>query len=145
MGEGYWTTTDSVPDFTEFIIPIIFTSPIDPDLMNISIVTDQYFVGSSVIVDALSFEYEITAIEPTNDLSSDIKLYPNPTTGNLNIQTTSDQPTKIFVFDLMGRLLMNQSMSSSFEQIDLSMYSGNLVVLKIEQEDGVTSRLIKIN
>jgi hypothetical protein len=41
IGSGFWSTTDSIGDYTEFVAPIVFQSMDTPDTLNITIITDQ--------------------------------------------------------------------------------------------------------
>jgi hypothetical protein len=84
------------------------------------------------------------AVGITNsETTANLTLYPNPTTGILNIQcTTNDAQWKnaeIQLFDIYGRRLQVVEVTSDVTQIDLSRYSTGIYVVKLVNEGKVVS------
>lgn len=66
---------------------------------------------------------------------TDFQLYPNPTNGILYIKTTK-QVTHIAVFDLSGRMLLENFNNSS---IQLETLTSGVYLVKVEDENGASS------
>jgi endonuclease I len=70
---------------------------------------------------------------------SEIKLYPNPTSGDvLNID--ANQNLSITIFDLLGKKLIIDSVSSSKKQVDISKLKSGAYFIKLSSEDGTATR-----
>ncbi len=61
----------------------------------------------------------------------DIKVYPNPSTGKINIETL--EMIKVEVMDMQGRIVL----SSSEIQIDLSDKSKGIYFIRVTTNNGV--------
>lgn len=78
--------------------------------------------------------------------SSKIKVYPNPTSGRLEIlSTTSTLITKVELMDLHGRTLKTLSLNSTLGTLDISGYHSATYLLKLTTGEGVEviKRIIK--
>jgi len=84
----------------------------------------------------------VIGISAINDdfLNHKIYVFPNPTTGNLNIETDL-KIESVEVFDATGRLLQKEK-SSSFE---LKKRDAGIYILKIKTNEGVGIKRILIN
>ncbi len=65
--------------------------------------------GISCVLDNTEFE--------SAELSN---IYPNPTKNNLNIEVLTDEAQQLSIFDLNGKLLLEVTLSTGLNQIDLS-------------------------
>ena len=73
-----------------------------------------------------------------------IKVYPNPTDGQVSIMLPSTNEVKITVYDLNGRLLLNKVSTSDNFIINLDKYEAGVYVLKIKMGQNETvKRIIK--
>lgn len=79
----------------------------------------------------------------TKNLTQNISIYPNPTSSNINIKTSSDYKVlSVEVFSSTGKTLVLNSKSISY--IDLSNYSQGLYFIKISTNKGdFFKRIIK--
>ncbi len=73
-----------------------------------------------------------------NDFYNSIKIYPNPTTGWLKIET--ENHTTITIQDLNGKILQTQDVDKQ-GQIDISSLSSGMYLLRTKE--GVTRKFIK--
>lgn len=121
IGDGQWTTTDSTGDYSEFVIPITFYSNQIPDTLNITILTDQYDVGSKLIVDNLEMEYQSTGVSSIND-KNEVLCYPNPSSGIFTFQMDKMDDVVIQIYNMEGRLVNETQGLLSKSTIDLSNY-----------------------
>jgi hypothetical protein len=73
--------------------------------------------------------------ETENELTEPIEIYPNPTTGiiNINVQTLNqDESLQLRVFDVFGKEIINQQLNNSNnQQIDLSPYGKGVYFLQV--------------
>ncbi|AEA42337.1 T9SS type A sorting domain-containing protein [Fluviicola taffensis] len=70
---------------------------------------------------------------------SNVKIYPNPTTGKLFFDGLTTMNASIEVYDLNGKLLLTQENTSSKGSISLEMLDGNIFIVKIH-ENGMTTQ-----
>jgi len=84
--------------------------------------------------------------EPYFEDHLDIKLYPNPTSGNLNIEfNTSDKNSNKYVevFDILGNELMNFMISgTNYYTIDMSKFTSGFYFLKVRIRDQIIIKKI---
>jgi hypothetical protein len=93
----------------------------------------------SIIILHLTVETGISSY----DLSANMKVYPNPTSGVLNVELTTNNvqfgDVKIQIYDVYGKLLDNvetQNIASPHTtQIDLSRYSSGIYFIKAVDGD----------
>jgi len=72
-----------------------------------------------------------------------ITIYPNPSTGIFNI--VSQQNASVEIYDLLGKLVYNQSLVSGTNSIDISNFNSGVYLLKATDANGNTEthKLIK--
>lgn len=134
IGSGFWSTTDSIGDYTEFVAPIAFQSTESPDTLNITIITDQNQVGSSLQIDALEFEYTTTSVKEKNSPSA--TLYPNPCTDRLFLSTLETDPEDILIYDLSGQKIhLDSSIRSGV--IDVTALPTGIYIAELHFQDAV--------
>jgi hypothetical protein len=75
--------------------------------------------------------------DPISPLSM-IKVYPNPTAGELTITSCELQVTSIEIFDVLGRRVSSNSkiISSSHQTVDISFLNSGIYFVKITTEQG---------
>ena len=76
------------------------------------------------------------------DFSASFKIYPNPTSGNLHVES-SQQLERIELFSISGKLLM--SINETVDVIDLSKYQSGFYLIKLMDVYGNTAvkRVVK--
>jgi len=78
---------------------------------------------------------------------SQVKLFPNPASGNLNIDLTAFQkiPSSYIIRDLSGRLLKEGALSEIVETVDVSELPSGILILEMQFESGVLrQRFVKL-
>jgi len=79
-----------------------------------------------------------------NELLHKVKIYPNPTDAQVSIVLANTEDTMVMVYDLNGRLLLQESHSSTQINIDLSHYQTGVYLLKVKMNDKeLIKRVIK--
>jgi hypothetical protein len=74
-----------------------------------------------------------------------LNIFPNPASDFINIKFLNERPENLYLFliDLNGKILLIRKVSSDSEQIDLSVISPGMYLLKITDNQKVT-RLFKV-
>ena len=75
----------------------------------------------------------------------DINVYPNPTTGTLQLATTNVVIETVEVYDLRGRLVLSRTFNVENPSLDLTDFEAATYILRITTERGtLTKRIIKM-
>ena len=76
--------------------------------------------------------------------ANDIRIFPNPSNGNVYVCAESEPVLELQVFDLFGRMLFHESMGKQEFSIDLSGYNAGIYILRMITKNGVeTNRIVK--
>jgi hypothetical protein len=137
---GIWETTDF-----ENVTAITATLPNWEYFRDMDI-SDNYVYAIS---DTSLYRYQIqsnttpdpdpnptTSAEQLKQHSKPLKVYPNPSTGFINIEIEGQAPgldTKVEVFNLQGQLIISKSLNSS--TFDASGLSNGVYLLKVTSRD----------
>ncbi len=81
-------------------------------------------------------------------ISSDLFIYPNPTSGQIRINTgISDSKFTAKIFDLAGQLVLSRegAVSGYLAQLDLSELSNGLYIIQIEMNGTLINKRVSIN
>ena len=92
----------------------------------------------------VKFENE-EVLGATNNLVESVRLFPNPTTDVLQIQSPKALIEKVFVYDLLGRVVQENAFEAREQvQLNLSALKSAIYFVKISTEEGIiTKRVIK--
>jgi hypothetical protein len=74
-------------------------------------------------------------ISETKNVINSLKLYPNPTSGDLTIETP--EKGTLFVFDLNGVLLLQRELAEPTSTIDFNTLPGGVYFVKLVGSKGV--------
>ena len=83
------------------------------------------------------------AIEEHNP--GNVMVFPNPSNGMVYVRAESQQLQELQVFDLSGRMLLQQNISERESSIDLSGYNAGTYILRLTTSNGVETSKIVIN
>lgn len=140
IGSGFWSTSDSLAEFTPFSAAISFQSSDTPDTLNITVLTDQYTIGSSMILDALTFELPTTA---TRDKKlKEVSIYPNPCSNRLFMDLPPNVPVEVRMYDISGKLVM-ESKNGEQELNTSSLTPGMYTLLMDMGKEAIRQKVIK--
>lgn len=133
-----------------FIILNLFFISVKAQTVNYEYDNSGNIKSRKVITLKSSFaESDSTVLEPKmiEDTEIKIKIYPNPTSGNLKIEVLDykDNEEMIFyVYDLNGRLLLNTRRGGSINTLDLSRFPNGAYILYMTRKGANSSwRIIK--
>lgn len=117
-------------------------------------------VGNYVVLQGGSFGSVETKLFTTNaamlavhdnTLDHSLNIYPNPTTGLVNLEYTLDRGTalQVDVLDVVGKVVLNRNIASGTgvqrEVLDLSTLANGTYVLKLNTGNGQVTRTITLN
>ena len=74
-----------------------------------------------------------------------VMVFPNPSNGMVYVRAESQQLQELQVFDLSGRMLLQQNISETESSIDLSGYNAGTYILRLTTCYGVETSKIVIN
>ncbi|MFH0893911.1 MAG: lamin tail domain-containing protein [Bacteroidota bacterium] len=75
-----------------------------------------------------------------NSFVSNLHIYPNPTTGMLNIENFENGGL-LTMYDLFGRLLLSQSIDKSSLQINISGFANGFYIVKLITSNGISEQI----
>lgn len=127
----------------------------NPKIDSLNFIRSIYSATSSAdttmitaIVDADTFRTEKLAVKGLSiidkNLSSNIKIYPNPATETIYISDAAMGST-VRIYDLQGKMLVQQTVQNTTEQIDLNKIPSGMYLVQLITTDGQksTARIIK--
>ena len=97
--------------------------------------TNIYLAGSNQTIIRTSVDGVVTSnhnIAPKKDQF--YKIYPNPSNGIFNIESTISAETTVEVFDIAGRIVYQNNYNNNLIELDLTAYSNGLYLVKINSE-----------
>ena len=83
---------------------------------------------------------EVTAIEENG--VDGLKIYPNPTNGNLNIQ--AEAMRRITIANALGQVVYDQEVNSDSEVVDMAQYQTGVYMVRITTDNGVAVKRINV-
>ena len=88
----------------------------------------------------------IDAVEDYPELESNVSIFPNPTTGKVQLIATSGQLGQISVLDISGRILLSTPYTDNTSEgaIDFSAFANGVYFIRIQAEKTIrTVRVVK--
>ncbi|MFA7049830.1 MAG: T9SS type A sorting domain-containing protein [Patescibacteria group bacterium] len=78
------------------------------------------------------------SVDGIDDISSEVKLYPNPATDNIYLQIPNSpiNSAKGAVYNVIGAQVMDFTVNSNTENLDISSLPTGMYMLKIQTSDG---------
>jgi hypothetical protein len=142
IGSAYWATADSVSEYTLFTVPVTFYTTEEPDTLNITILTDQNVLGSTLTLDALSFNFPPVQVK---ELKSDrIKIYPNPCFDYLHFSSDKNIEA-IQVLAMSGHIVLEKQHSAETSKIDLQELPKGMYIARFISGDYIFHQKIMKN
>lgn len=100
--------------------------------------TSIYMVKAFAIVNGQTFYGPETTFqtwtEGVNELESSLKLYPNPTSGVLNVQ--GEGMSSIEVYNTVGQRVMTQEVNGNTAQVNTESLNNGMYFIRIKANDG---------
>lgn len=103
--------------------------------------TPDFFLGYGIP----DFDLALTlALSVEEETYSTIKIFPNPVNDILQIQLPLEANSELIIYDVLGKVVFEQYVNRSLNQIDMSTMSSGLYLLRISSETTTkTFKLVK--
>lgn len=97
---------------------------------------------SDLFVDDINISQTVNINE--YKVSENINIYPNPTTGIINFNFLNSDVEKISILDVTGKIIIEKSVNSQTDNIDISNYANGLYLIKLQTDKELfTKKIIK--
>ena len=103
-----------------------------------------YRVANSSTVITINVLHPSSSVIPITNSNQQIIIYPNPNNGNFIIETNATKKQTVQVFDLNGRLLLNQNINGLTNNIDATTLYEGIYTLAIKTTDRVINKKLVI-
>jgi hypothetical protein len=151
IGVGYFSTKDTVPDWTPFSAWIAYENTTQPDSMNIiamSTAQEVMTVGTTLYVDELYLDYTVGT--NAKDPSAGIDIYNDPETRRLMLFFTFPEPenTGIRLFDMTGKIVSDlpaEKLKNDRRVISYNGLATGVYLLQVIHGDKVLTRKFFLN
>ena len=77
-----------------------------------------------------------------NENNESISIYPNPTTGNVNVAAPG--MNHITVFNAMGQMVMDMPVSTNSQVLDMSQYQAGVYMVRVASEKGISTKRVTV-
>ena len=79
------------------------------------------------------------------DFNIDMKLYPNPSKGNIKITSSFSEPVQLMVINSLGKIIKSETTSISNKILDLSSVENGTYLIRILAAGKQTTKTLVIN
>ena len=141
--------TAAVSSWTAFDVVLTYMSGIFPDSAIIGLSASGLMpaAGSYLHVDSVNFTGTVAGVPSTTYTRYDVKMYPNPASGNVSIDfgTTLNEDVRILVMDVFGRVKTNAVYDGGRQVYDTDvskLAAGIYYVMVRAGEDIQTQKLV---
>ena len=102
---------------------------------------DVASVSSGDIFSWLTMVY-IDGYDWINESNESVVVYPNPTSGNVNV--VAPGMSHISVFNALGQMVMDMPVSTDSQVLDMSSYQAGVYMVRVATENGVSTRRVTV-
>ena len=98
-----------------------------------------------VIGQVTSFRVEVSGNGTTGKLSELVTVYPNPTTGKVQVYFPTEEAFELSVFDVSGTLIQTQKVANGLSlEVDLSdKQSGLYFIQMVTEHEIIVQQIVK--
>ncbi len=86
--------------------------------------------------------WQIVPSDEPADISFQVKVYPNPTSGYLQVET--EMPLQVSMYDLNGRMVLPVSDITSMESFDLTGFASGMYFLRVMEKENSVVKSFKV-
>lgn len=141
IGNSIYGTTDTVEQWKALEIPMTYKTSDIPDSATIFFVTGAYVQHSESIlyIDNVSFDGFVTSIKEVNTQNIAFNLFPNPSSGELNISITNkyDDNLILNIYNSLGTLIKSQRLKQNERQINIRDLKEGVYFVEINSKKGI--------
>jgi hypothetical protein len=142
IGLGYYSYADTVDVWSPFETEIIYTSPEEPDSMNIIIMASDIFntvQGSTLLIDSLMFDYS-TGIKEAVVMDEHINAFPNPCNRQISFEIQSGCENALLdIYNLSGQLMHTEAVRNKQCSVITEDYPDGMYLFRITGANSLKS------
>lgn len=102
------------------------------------------FCSDSLLSDYVETQFTTTNVGVADYEMAEVRLFPNPTTGVVTIQSALADIQRVEMYDIYGKLLMAEEVNGAIAKLNISNYAAGVYMTRIYTENGMqTARVIK--
>jgi fibronectin type 3 domain-containing protein len=144
---------------------VVVINHLTNETINVAGITDLYY-EEAIAIDVMDKSYKVKAVYPECEsdfaLNADgddfvritnlavdensllnVKLYPNPTSGQLSIE--AEEMTSVYIYDIVGQCLMQIQTNEGQATLDMSQMQNGIYFIKVNTTNGsVVQRVVKM-
>lgn len=147
LTQAVFATNQQVSTYEAFSIDLDYTpSTESPDSFNIIMISSAGSapqLGTMLFVDDLSFEYNNVSIGETEN--SIFSVYPNPSTGNVQISIDSNEPSQVSVYNSLGQLVSRTENVQRWHIMDLSGNTNGIYFIEVRNGNENYTKKLMLN
>ena len=118
----------------------VYTIRIEPNFTSGAKSVASTIVKVKALTGVVEFLVEIDGeLLSVTEISSQAKIYPNPTDGNVRVLANSDIES-VMVYNAMGALVQTVSANGTSVDVNMSQFSNGVYFFSIRQSDGTVSK-----
>jgi hypothetical protein len=132
---------------TSLTVDVDVSNMADRGFYSIGLVKNWDTTGVSLLF--LMDAFEVTFPIGLNQLSSkenDVKIYPNPTQNELHIETTSGNIDEVIIYDMLGRILWNNTPLNSSNELEIKLNEfikpNQTIFVQVKTQKGIETKRV---
>jgi len=140
---GFATPTTTVGTYTRFSAPLIYTTSTNPVANSLWLLSSSKndgltaSIGSSLFVDDLDLIFNPTTAVNETQNNLELTIYPNPTTGIIQISNLQSQISNLKIYNVVGEKVYQSQISYLTSQISLDAPDGLYFYSVIDENNAV--------
>ena len=140
IGGGELNIFENKSVWTMFTVDLLFMPGINPDTMNVlftsSIAENNVPLGTVLEIDHIWFEGGSLAINKTQNIVDNFKIYPNPSTNFVNIESPElNLQFDVSIYNANGKRVQHSCKNTGLLNINISDLSSGIYFIEILHND----------
>jgi len=133
IGSGSLTASSAVSTWTEFTVPVIYTSSDVPDTVKIVIYSSGFApeVNSTLLLDDLSYDFGTGIRDETPSLN----IFPNPASHKIVFENSLNAE-RVEVYTVQGKMLRHYPITPGMNTLDVSALEPGIYLFIVLRADG---------
>jgi len=159
LGSGKQVITEGIPNWTEFNVPITYTSNETPDTIVVIFAASAKYdftnietlmqckgqEGSTLCLDNVEYVYNPEGVKEFLHPAVKMSVYPNPSAERINLQIAKETAGTVIIYDYLSRKVGEYSLCGTQIDIDIQDYAAGSYLINIVENARVitTGRFVK--
>jgi photosystem II stability/assembly factor-like uncharacterized protein len=150
IGAGFWWDSQGQSTYAPFNANINYWSNQVPDSCFIIFYIGSQIrdcTGTRLLIDNLSFDGFVSNIEEVNAASSQVnslKIFPNPSSSMVRIQTSIDIDGRLEIYDMQGMLVFSDRFTGNNQQLDIRNFNPGIYLVRVISGENIMSQRMVI-